>query len=103
MGGQPELSGQLRRRLGRTGIAAVTRDHPAYPLIRDGNGNGAVCESASRHSPRSFPSTRVYLAKLHPNRRRSITTFSDKSSDDTIISLLPVLKTNRRPSLGKET
>ena len=31
------------------------------------------------------------------------TTFSDKSSDDTIISLLPVLKTNRRPSLGKET
>ena len=26
------------------GIAPVTRDHPAYPYMRDGDGDGVVCE-----------------------------------------------------------
>ena len=30
------------------GIAPVTRDHPAYPFMRDGDGDGVVCESGSR-------------------------------------------------------
>ena len=35
------------------GIAPVTRDHPAYPFMRDGDGDGVVCESgSSRASPR---------------------------------------------------
>ena len=29
------------------GIAPVTRDHPAYPFMRDGDGDGVVCESGS--------------------------------------------------------
>ncbi len=28
----------------RHGIAPVRRDHPAYPLMRDGDGDGVVCE-----------------------------------------------------------
>ena len=40
------------------GIAPVTRDHPAYPFMRDGDGDGVVCESASRGvSPVSSPSS----------------------------------------------
>ena len=36
------------------GIAPVTRDHPAYPFMRDGDGDGIVCESgSSRSSPRT--------------------------------------------------
>ena len=36
------------------GIAPVTRDHPAYPFMRDGDGDGVVCESgSSRSSPRT--------------------------------------------------
>ena len=38
------------------GIAPVTRDHPAYPFMRDGDGDGVVCESGSRRtSPTSSP------------------------------------------------
>ena len=39
------------------GIAPVTRDHPAYPFMRDGN--GVVCESGSsrRSSPTSPPAS----------------------------------------------
>lgn len=34
------------------GIAPVTRDHPAYPFMRDADGDGVVCESGgSRTSP----------------------------------------------------
>ena len=32
------------------GIAPVTREHPAYPFMRDGDGDGVVCESGSRSS-----------------------------------------------------
>ena len=40
------------------GIAPVTRDHPAYPFMRDGDGDGVVCESGSRRvSPASSPSS----------------------------------------------
>lgn len=36
------------------GIAPVTRDHPAYPFMRDADGDGVVCESgSSRSSPRT--------------------------------------------------
>ena len=39
------------------GIAPVTRDHPAYPFMRDGDGYGVVCESGSRgSSPTIFAS-----------------------------------------------
>ena len=30
------------------GIAPVRRDHPAYPFMRDGNGDGVVCESGNQ-------------------------------------------------------
>ena len=33
------------------GIAPMTRDHPAYPFMRDGDGDGVVCDSGSA-SPR---------------------------------------------------
>ena len=33
------------------GIAPVTRGHPAYPFMRDGDGDGVVCESGGRASP----------------------------------------------------
>ena len=40
------------------GIAPVTRDHPAYPYMRDGDGDGVVCESGSRRtSPASQPAS----------------------------------------------
>ena len=40
------------------GIAPVTRDHPAYPFMRDGDGDGVVCESGSRRaSPASPPAS----------------------------------------------
>ena len=39
------------------GIAPLTRDHPAYPFMRDGDGD-VVCESGSRSvSPASSPSS----------------------------------------------
>ena len=41
------------------GIAPVTRDHPAYPFMRDGDGDGVVCESGGsrRSSPTSPPAS----------------------------------------------
>ena len=40
------------------GIAPVTRDHPAYPFMRDGDGDGVVCESGRRRaSPTSPPAS----------------------------------------------
>ena len=40
------------------GIAPVMRDHPAYPFMRDGDGDGVVCESGSRRaSPVSPPAS----------------------------------------------
>ena len=33
------------------GIAPVTRSHPAYAFMRDGDGDGVVCESGGRASP----------------------------------------------------
>ena len=40
------------------GIAPVTRDHPAYPFMRDGDGDGVVCESGLRRtSPTSSPAS----------------------------------------------
>ncbi len=44
------------------GIAPVTRDHPAYPFMRDGDGDGdgdgVVCECGSRRSvPTSSPAS----------------------------------------------
>ena len=36
------------------GIAPVTRDHPAYPFMRDGDGDGVVCENR-RTAPASAP------------------------------------------------
>jgi len=36
----------------------VTRDHPAYPFMRDGDGDGVVCETGSRRaSPASPPAS----------------------------------------------
>ena len=37
------------------GIAPVTRDHPAYPFMRDGDGDGVVCESGSRRATPTSP------------------------------------------------
>lgn len=37
------------------GIAPVRRDHPAYPYMRDGDGDGVVCESNGRQAPRLAP------------------------------------------------
>ena len=40
------------------GIAPVTHDHPAYPFMQDGDGDGVVCESGSRRaSPASPPAS----------------------------------------------
>ena len=33
------------------GIAPVMRGHPAYPFMRDGDGDGVVCETGGRASP----------------------------------------------------
>ena len=38
------------------GIAPVTRGHPAYPFMRDGDGDGVVCETGGRASPTASPS-----------------------------------------------
>jgi hypothetical protein len=35
------------------GIAPVHRDHPAYPYMRDGDGDGVVCESGGGRQPRA--------------------------------------------------
>ena len=40
------------------GITPVTRDHPAYPFMRDGEGDGVVCESGSSRSSPSTPAAR---------------------------------------------
>ena len=37
------------------GIAPVTRDHPAYPFMRDGDGDGVVCESGRRRASPTRP------------------------------------------------
>ena len=39
------------------GIAPVTRDHPAYPFMRDGDGDGVVCESGSQRAAPTGPPT----------------------------------------------
>ena len=43
------------------GIAPVTRDHPAYPFMRagdgDGDGDGVVCESGRRRASPTSPPT----------------------------------------------
>ena len=60
------------------GIAPVRRDHPAYPFMRDGDGDGVVCESGSAAPARAAPSPsparpgRTYrncteLRRDHPN------------------------------------
>ena len=52
------------------GIAPVTRDHPAYPFMRDGDGDGVVCESGNRRaSPaRPAPSPRATGTGCGPYR-----------------------------------
>ena len=37
------------------GIAPVMRDHPAYPFMRDGDGDGVACESGSTRSSPAAP------------------------------------------------
>ena len=63
------------------GIAPVARDHPAYPFMRDGDGDGMVCESRSQRSvPAHAPAARdasgtgcgpfrncTALRRVHPN------------------------------------
>lgn len=39
----------------RHGIAPVPRDHPAYPFMRDGDGDGVVCEQAGETAGASQP------------------------------------------------
>ena len=61
------------------GIAPVTRDHPAYPFMRDGDGDGVVCESgSSRTSPAnprrpadSYPDGLWSVPQLHGVEARS--------------------------------
>ena len=40
------------------GIAPVIRDHPAYPFMRDGDGDGVVCESGSSRTSPTPPAAR---------------------------------------------
>ena len=40
----------------RHGIAPVPRDHPAYPFMRDGDGDGVVCERGGDLSGSQQPS-----------------------------------------------
>ena len=47
------------------GIAPVTRDHPAYPFMRDSDGDGVVCESGS-----AAPSSAAPASPLTPARGR---------------------------------
>ena len=60
------------------GIAPVTRDYPAYPFMRDGDGDGVVCESGAAAPARAAPppspasTGRTYrscteLRRDHPN------------------------------------
>ena len=39
------------------GIAPVTRDHPAYPFMREGDGDGVACESASLRASPTAPAS----------------------------------------------
>ena len=50
------------------GIAPVTRDHPAYPFMRDGDGDGVVCESGSRRGTSPPASMRATGAGCGPYR-----------------------------------
>ena len=52
------------------GIAPVSRDHPAYPFMRDGDGDGVVCESGSRPASlaRPAPSPRATGSGCGPYR-----------------------------------
>ena len=50
------------------GIAPVTRDHPAYPFMRDGAGDGVVCESGSRRGTIPPASPRASGAGCGPYR-----------------------------------
>ena len=52
------------------GIAPVTRDHPAYPFMRDGDGDGVVCESSGRRAAPTGPpaSPRASAAGCGPYR-----------------------------------
>ena len=64
------------------GIAPVTRGHPAYPFMRDGDGDGVVCESGGRASPVApsagpagaqsgcGPYRNLYGAQARPSQRR---------------------------------
>ena len=63
------------------GIAPVTRDHPAYPFMRDGDGDGIVCESGSSRSgglPGAgigrFGYEVVVIVATHPTSERSAAT-----------------------------
>ena len=54
------------------GIAPVTRDHPAYPFMRDGDGDGVVCEfqqphvlTASGSPARAHPDSLWSVSQLH--------------------------------------
>ena len=50
------------------GIAPVMRDHPAYPFMRDGDGDGVVCESGSRRGTSPPASPRASGAGCGPYR-----------------------------------
>ena len=41
---QPERPDYLQGKRGATGSRPVPRSHPAYPFMRDGDGDGVVCE-----------------------------------------------------------
>ena len=51
------------------GIAPVTRDHPAYPFMRDGDGDGVVCEAGK---PRRVASRFAAVAAGVGNRVRTV-------------------------------
>ena len=53
------------------GIAPVTRDHPAYAFMRDGDGDGVVCESGSRRASPTSPRHR--RARPEPGAGRTAT------------------------------
>ncbi len=40
----------------RDEIAPVSRDHPAYPFMRDGDGDGVVCEQGGDPAGSAQPS-----------------------------------------------
>ena len=45
------------------GIAPVTRDHPAYPFMRDADGDGVVCESGGNRPSPAIPAARPAPAR----------------------------------------